>query len=141
MTVRMLESLTKLGSSQVIFMVRGWLGSFIWIVLAHFVFEMNILKTKLNSYGRNFEIVKDDIRLKQRFRILCTILIMAYETIVDIRTVVAWKNLQYLKDHISLFKNTILVATIVRILIDLYLYLTLANVLIFYVKSKKHSLK
>jgi hypothetical protein len=138
MTARMLESLTHLGSSTLIFIIRGWLSSFIWIVLAYFVIEMSILKTKIESEGISMQTVAKEILLKKRIRILITALIFLYESVIDYRTLVAQNDIEFIKEHSDTFSIIILIATVVRVLIDVYLYYTFFR-LQQYFKDKKYN--
>ena len=65
--------------------MRGWLGSFVWILMTHFVYDMFFLKIKL---GDNFD-VSALIRRHRVVKYIIMGLIAAYELTISIRTYIA----------------------------------------------------
>lgn len=69
------------------------------------------------------------------------ILIAIYELTIGVRTYFARRNTQYLSEHQNEFTAAVLIATIVRVLIDVYLYSLLGYLVAFFYRKKRQSLQ
>ena len=67
-------------------------------------------------------------------------LIAAYELTISIRTYIAREHLSYLAEHQGAFTAAVLIATIIRVSIDVYLYSLLATLVFFFFNKKRMSL-
>ena len=82
MLARMVESFLTTESQFIVFLVRSWLGTFVWILMTHFVYDMLSLRLKL---GDQID-APARIRRHQAAKGALMALIAVYELTITVRT-------------------------------------------------------